>query len=213
MDAMDIYRRLLNHFGKQDWWPVEHGFRPREFEIIAGAVLTQNTNWSNVRKALKRMERAGFLSPRAVAEAGSKQLEEAVRPSGFYRQKAERLKMLSQFIESFGSFGEFRKSVTREELLSLKGIGPETADSILLYALGRRVFVIDAYTRRIFSRLGFRQWDSYEEWRKFFENEVLEDTGLYMQYHALIVEHAKMFCRKKPLCSSCPLADACARKA
>lgn len=212
MNVLDIYHRLLEHHSPREWWPVDHDFRPREFEIVTGAILTQNTNWKNVEKALNRLEHSGLVSPEAVAEAGIEALEKAVMPSGFYRQKAGRLRSFSAFIISFGSFAGFKEKATRSELLSQKGVGPETADSILLYALGKRSFVIDAYTRRVFTRLGFRDFGSYEEWRRFFETEATEDIALYRKFHALIVEHAKDFCRAKPLCGKCPLGEICARK-
>ncbi|MBN1896310.1 MAG: endonuclease III domain-containing protein [Candidatus Aenigmarchaeota archaeon] len=212
MDTMSVYHALLEHHKTKGWWPIDHDFFPREFEIIAGAILTQNTNWINVEKALKGLEDAGLTSPEALSNANIKEIEKSVRPSGFFRQKAQRLKIFSVFIMDFGSFENFSESVTREELLSQKGIGPETADSILLYALGRRSFVIDAYTKRIFTRLGFQCFRTYDEWREFFESNVTEDAGLYREYHALIVEHAKAHCRVKPICEKCPLGSVCARK-
>ncbi|UCD02996.1 MAG: endonuclease [Candidatus Aenigmatarchaeota archaeon] len=212
MNVMNVYEILLNHFGHQCWWPVSHKFRPREFEVCAGAILTQNTNWKNVEKALELLYKNGMRTPEKIAVADIKKLEEAVVPSGFYRQKAQRLKNFSMFVMSFGGFAEFAKDVTRQDLLSLSGLGPETADSMLLYALGRRVFVIDAYTKRTFVRLGFRACEGYEEWRRFFEAEVTEDVDLYKEFHALIVELAKNFCRTKPFCRKCPLNKICAKK-
>lgn len=211
MNVMDVYKLLLKRFGNQEWWPVRYDFQPREFEICVGAILTQNTNWKNVERALSLLQKNELTAPESIARSERVKLENAVRPSGFYRQKAERLKLFSQFVMSFGSFDDFASNVSREELLSLKGLGPETADSILLYALGRRVFVIDAYTRRILKRLGFTDWKIYDEWRRFFEAEVTDDTGLYKEFHALIVEHAKEFCRVKPLCEKCPLQEICAK--
>lgn len=211
MNVMDVYGSLLEHFGHQDWWPIKHGFRPREFEVCVGAILTQNTNWKNVEKALALLDKAGLTSPERIAGVDIGKLEGAVRPSGFYRQKAGRLQIFSKFILSFGSFRKFAEEVSREELLSLSGLGPETTDSMILYALGRRVFVIDAYTRRVFARLGFRVCAGYEEWRRFFESEVTEGVDFYKEFHALIVEHAKNFCKVKPLCDKCPLRKICAR--
>jgi endonuclease-3 related protein len=212
MDVAAIYQKLLGHFGPQDWWPVKHSFRPREFEICVGAVLTQNTNWRNVEKALALLQKSGLTSPESIYGSDTGKLEEAVRPSGFYRQKAGRLRLFSQFVMGFGSFDSFAEKVTRDELLELKGLGPETADSILLYALGRPVFVMDAYTKRIFTRLGFRRFNSYEEWRHFFEDNVPKDADVYKEFHALIVELAKECCRAKPMCSGCPLSDGCVKK-
>jgi endonuclease-3 related protein len=212
MDVAVIYQKLLGHFGPQGWWPVKHSFRPKQFEICVGAVLTQNTNWGNVEKALTLLQKSGLTSPENISGTDTGKLEEAVRPSGFYRQKAERLKLFSEFMMSFGGFDNFAEKVTRGQLLELKGLGPETADSVLLYALGRPVFVIDAYTRRVFTRLGFAGKRSYEEWRGFFEYNVPKDADVYREFHALVVELAKTCCRKKPLCSECPLSDGCARK-
>jgi endonuclease-3 related protein len=212
MNVMEVHEILVKHFGKQEWWPIDYNFRPREFEICVGAILTQNTNWKNVEKALNLMDGAGLTTPEKIAATEIGKLEEAVRPSGFYRQKAERLKNFSEMIVSLGGFREFAKNITRDDLLAFNGIGPETADSILLYALNRRVFVIDAYTKRIFVRLGFRDCTDYEEWRRFFEREATEGVDLYKEFHALIVEHAKEFCQVKPLCGKCPLQEICQKK-
>ncbi len=212
MDVMGVYGHLLGRFRKQEWWSKRHFFHPREFEICVGAILTQNTNWRNVEKALENLSDRKLTSPASIAKADIKNLEGAIRPSGFYRQKAERLKSFADFIEKSGGFDEFAENVTREQLLGLKGLGPETADSILLYALGRPVFVIDAYTKRVFTRLGLEPFKSYEEWRAFFEVNVPKDKYLYREYHALIVELAKRFCRPKPLCSDCPLMEICKKK-
>jgi endonuclease-3 related protein len=208
-DLESIHGKLLEYFGRLRWWPVSNGFDPPAFEVCTGAILTQNTNWRNVEKALANMRLAGLTSPRSVAEAGKAALEKAVMPSGFYRQKSVRLKAFSGFVLSFGGFGRFARRVTREQLLGLNGIGPETADSILLYALGRPVFVIDAYTRRVFGRLGFVVGRGYEEWRSFFEASLPHDAGLFGELHAQIVELAKAHCRKSPACGPCPLKGAC----
>lgn len=212
MNVMDVYDHLTGHFERQEWWPRRHFFHPREFEICVGAILTQNTNWKNVENALENLSEKKLTSPESIVKAGAKKLEDAVRPSGFYRQKAERLKLFAEFVTGFGGFDSFAEKVTREQLLELKGLGPETADSVLLYALGRPVFVIDAYTKRIFKRLGFRTFNSYEDWRHFFEVNVPKDRYVYMEYHALLVELAKKFCKTKPICSDCPLNDVCAKK-
>ena len=212
MNVMNVYEILYRHFGHRNWWPVAHDFHPREFEICVGAILTQNTNWKNVEKALSHLSRQGLPSPEKIANSETGRLEQAVRSSGFFKQKAVRLKNFSKFVISYGGFEKFAEDVTREDLLSLNGLGPETADSILLYALGRRIFVIDAYTKRIFARLGFRPCTDYEEWRRFFEREVTEDICLYKEFHALIVELAKKYCKVKPDCEKCPLNDICSKK-
>ncbi|MFH0956255.1 MAG: endonuclease III domain-containing protein [Candidatus Aenigmatarchaeota archaeon] len=212
MKAGEVYGAMLTGMGRKDWWHMERGFSPPQFEVCLGAILTQNTNWRNVERALALMIEKGLTTPEKILSADMKTLEDAVRPSGFYKQKAQRLKLFAGFVSGFGGFPEFSKNVTREELLKLKGIGPETADSILLYALGRPVFVIDAYTKRIFTRLGFPERKGYEEWRRFFEDSLPRDVKLYKEFHALIVEHAKRHCRKEPLCEECFLNGKCARK-
>lgn len=191
-----IYRALHEHFGPQDWWPMQGGFHPREWEVEAGAVLTQNTSWNNVEIALANLKKAGVVSREHVSKMPEKELAGLIRPSGYYNQKARKLRLLAGFS------GE----MTRENLLSIWGIGKETADSILLYAYGKPCFVVDTYTRRIFSRLGLigEDWD-YERIREFFEENLPSEAGLYKEYHALIVELGKNFCRKKPLCNRCPL--------
>jgi len=191
MDLMKLYEKLLKDYGKQDWWPVIRPFVPREWEVCAGAILTQNTNWKNVEKALDNMKSENLLTPESVLETPRETLERIIRPSGFYRQKAERLKTLAGFIMGFGSFNDFRKKVRRSELLGVKGIGPETADSILLYACGRPCFVIDAYTRRLVKSLKIETKTDYESLRKFFEDSLPKDPGLYREFHALIVEWGK----------------------
>lgn len=222
MDGLfSIYSSLLKSFGHQNWWPTGRGFTPAEFEVCVGAILTQNTSWNNVEKALELMKSGGFTNPLAVSTAEKGMLEQAVRQSGFYKQKAERLKIFSDFVMGFGGFRGFSKNVTREQLLKLKGIGSETADSMLLYALDRSVFVIDAYTKRVFARLGIcpkgysdrKEMESnlkYDDWRYFFESNLPMDTNLYKEFHALIVELAKRHCRKKPACEGCPLGKRCA---
>ena len=205
-----VYRKLLGHFGKLGWWPAGRGFRPREWEVCLGAILTQNTSWKNVEKALDNLKREGILSPEEVTGTGKGKLEELVRPSGYFRQKADRLKIFSRFVLGFGSFREFRERVTREQLLGVKGIGPETADSILLYACNKPSFVVDLYTKRVFSRLGLlKEKDSYQKVKEFFEEGLPRDTDVYREFHALIVEHSKRFCRKRPACSGCPLEREC----
>jgi len=211
---MEIYKKLLQHFGPQGWWPMSKGFAPPEWEVCIGAILTQNTNWKNVEKALENLKKEGILSPEEIKKIKIPVLENLIKPSGFYRQKAGRLKIFSDFVLSFGSFENFKKKVTREQLLQVKGLGPETADSILLYAVNRPVFIIDAYTRRIFTRIGFencrKNKKNYEDWRYFFESNLKRDVEIYREFHALIVEHAKNFCRKEPLCGDCVLNRGCA---
>ncbi len=210
MNVNKVYGALLAAYGPQGWWPMQNAFSPPEFEVCIGAILTQNTNWKNVERALSLMKERGITTPEDILAADINELEEAVRPSGYFRQKAERLKTFTEFVMSFGGFEAFRDSVTREQLLSVNGLGPETVDSMLLYALGRKSFVIDAYTRRIFTRLGLQDRKGYDEWRKFFEDNVDGDAETYEEFHALIVEHAKSFCRTEPACSNCFLRNGCA---
>ncbi len=208
-DLLEVYELLLRSYGEQNWWPVdeeyhrEHGTDPRE-EIVIGAVLTQNTSWRNVKKAIENLKREGALSFEGVLNTPLDKLEELIRPSGYYRQKARRLKVVSEKLSPVSKV----ESIGREELLSIEGIGRETADVILLYAGGRPYFVIDAYTKRIVERI-FGVRGSYEELRSWFEGNLPKDVELYKEFHALLDEHAKRFCRKDPLCEGCPLTQVC----
>jgi endonuclease-3 related protein len=191
MDLLKVYEKLLKEFGRQGWWPTAGKFRPREWEICVGAILTQNTNWRNVEKALESMKKEGILSPKDVISIEIEKLEEIIRPSRFYKQKAGRLKGLAEFVLDFGGFKDFRNKVGREELLGVKGIGLETCDSILLYACDRPYFVIDSYTKRFVRTLGIKVREDYESLREFFENNLPKDAGIYKEFHALIVEWGK----------------------
>jgi endonuclease-3 related protein len=195
-----IYERLLKSLGPQGWWPVSHGLEPPEWEIMAGAVLTQNAAWSNVERALDNLARAGVRDRESLLKLPGPRLAGLIRPSGYYNQKARKLKILAGF----------EGPITREGLLGLWGIGPETADSILLYALNRPFFVVDAYTRRVFTRLGLisPSW-GYEEVRGFFESRLPRKPEIYKEYHALIVELAKRHCKPKPACQGCPMEGFC----
>lgn len=198
-----IYQILFEEFGPQHWWPGE-----TKDEIIIGAVLTQNTNWTNVEKVIANLKAENLLYLPALAKASSAKVAECVRPSGYYNQKAERLIQISKALT--GCEIPKKCSDFRTYLLSLKGIGPETADSILLYAYAYPYFVVDAYTRRIFSRLGFVQSNSsYYEVQKFFMQHLEPDVPLFNEYHALLVKLAKVSCKKLPDCILCPLRDIC----
>ncbi len=204
---MRIFRRMANHYGPTHWWP---GDTP--FEIAVGAILTQNTAWSNVEKAIANLKREGLLHPRRLADASDAALEAAVRPSGYFRQKARRVRHFALHLRKRygGSMARMARrplDELRAELLALNGIGPETADDILLYACGKPVFVVDAYTRRIFSRHGLVPHDiGYENLRAFFETHLAPPyLHLYKEYHGLIVWTGKDFCRKIPQCAKCPL--------
>lgn len=188
-------------------WPTCGGFESAGFEIAVGSVLTQNTRWENVLMALERMQRAGLVSAAAVTSSSEEALTEAIRPAGFFRQKGATLRRLSA---CWLRWSEGKAVPGRKELLSVKGIGPETADSILLYAFGEPEFVIDAYTKRLLSRLGWIDSKArYEEVKRFFEDRLDRDRDLYQRYHALVVQHCKTRCRKKPECSGCGLIELC----
>lgn len=205
---LDIYRKLFSAFGPQHWWPAR-----TPFEVMVGAILTQNTNWGNVERAMANLKATDVLTPERINATTFLRLTRLIRPSGFYNQKTQRLKTLAHFLlERYD--GDIRKvrreevSKVRGELLALDGIGPETADSILLYALGKPVFVIDAYTRRVFSRHGFlSEKQGYSDWQGLFESELPRDEKLFNEYHALIVRLAKTHCRQRPLCDECPLSN------
>lgn len=202
----EIYELLYDAFGPQNWWPGE-----TPFEIIAGAVLTQNTNWTNVEKAIASLKSAGCLSPEGLHQIGIGQLAELIRPAGYYNLKSRRLKNLVNWLfdDHGGDVGSLRCVNTeqlRTELLTIKGVGRETADSILLYALGRPIFVVDAYTARIAIRHGLIEPDAgYEQLRELFESNLPQDVQLFNEYHALLVRAGKEFCRTKARCSGCPL--------
>lgn len=205
MDLLKFYEALLKEYGPQGWWPVGNGFRPKEWEICVGAILTQNTAWKNVERGLKNLRDAGIMTPEALIALAQPELETLIRPTGFYRQKAERLKIFTDYLLRLG-IKDFLSSVTRDELLALKGIGRETADSILLYACKKPVFIIDAYTRRIFSRLKLAEENAgYDELQDLFHKNLPRDVALFQEYHALIVRLGKEICgggcKKCFLCS------------
>jgi len=203
----EIYARLAAHYGETHWWPGE-----TPFEVSVGAVLTQNTAWSNVEKAIANLKAARLLSPRAMAGCANGDLEAAIRPSGYYRQKAIRLRgfcehLLTHYGGSMARMARRPAGPLREELLALHGIGPETADDILLYACGVPVFVVDAYTRRILSRHGLvEEKIGYDGLQALFHDHVDRDLHVYKEYHGLIVWTGKDFCRTKARCEGCPLA-------
>jgi len=206
---IQIYRRLLKYFGHRNWWPAR-----TPFEVMLGAILTQNTSWANVQRAIHNLKRVKALNAQKIAAMDLKKLQQLIRPSGYFRQKADRLKIFANFFLAppiRGSIARMKKiepARMREMLLAVKGIGPETADSILLYALGHPVFVVDAYTRRIFARLGMvPQKIDYEQLRKLFEQNLPRDSELFNDFHAQLVALGNQYCRKKPRCSSCPLAE------
>ena len=200
-----IYRRLFDHYGPQHWWPAE-----TPFEVMVGAVLTQNTAWTNVERAIENLRRADLLEAEAIAVLSLDRLALHLRPSGYFNVKARRLQALCRWVLAQDEAKDLATEPLRERLLSIHGIGPETADDILLYAYQRPVFVIDAYTRRLFSRLGLLDGDlPYETLRATFERALPPEVAIYNEYHALIVHHAKQVCRPKPQCERCFLKTKC----
>lgn len=202
----EIYRLLYDEFGPQHWWPGD-----TEFEIITGAVLTQNTNWANVEKAIKNLKAAELLTPEKLYHLETQELAGLIRPAGYFNVKAGRLRnFVNWLFENYnGRLTDLEAVDTdrlRAELLAVKGIGRETADSILLYAFQRPVFVIDAYTARVVFRHCLLAPDAdYEQLREFFESSLPADTQLFNEYHALLVRVGKEFCRPKARCPGCPL--------
>ena len=203
---LDIYRILFDHYGPREWWPAE-----TPFEVVVGAILTQNTAWRNVEKAITNLKQLGPLTPEALFRLPEETLAEAIRPSGYYRKKGKRLRnflgMLSDRFECrLDALFDLPTETLREELLALSGIGPETADSILLYAAGRPVFVIDTYTIRILSRHELLPEEtSYAEAQQWVTDHLPEDVQLFNEFHALLVNVGKDFCSPRPKCSGCPL--------
>ncbi|HLB02077.1 MAG TPA: endonuclease III domain-containing protein [Nitrospiria bacterium] len=203
-----IFDSLYATFGPQHWWPSES-----VFEVVVGAILTQNTAWTNVEKAIENLRSAGCLTPESLRGVSTEKLALLLRPSGYFNLKAERLKSFINFLYQQYS-GDLRRMLgeephlLRQKLLRVKGIGPETADSILLYAGGFPWFVVDAYTRRILSRHGLVADEvSYQGLQDFFMNTLPRDTKLYNEYHALMVRLGKDVCRREPLCEQCPLLE------
>ncbi|MGC8647359.1 MAG: endonuclease III domain-containing protein [Candidatus Micrarchaeia archaeon] len=208
-EPIEIYRLLLKRFGFLNWWPGE-----TSFEVLVGAILTQQTSWKNVEKAISNLKRERCLSLECIASIELKHLEELVRPAGYYRQKAKRLKGICSNIKS--EYGSLEKlfcldaQELRKKLLSYDGIGKETADSIVLYAANKPIFVIDAYTKRIMHRINGMPIDiSYDSLQKYFEEKVEKKLDLYKDMHAQFVELGKNYCRAKPLCEDCPARSIC----
>ncbi len=206
-DLRILYEKLYSAFGPQHWWP---GDTP--FEIAVGAVLTQNTNWGNVERAIANLKAARALSARRIHAMPNAELAELIRPSGYFNVKSSRLKALIGYLieRRGGSMARMARAPMyelRRELLGVNGVGQETADSILLYALNKPVFVIDAYTKRALSRHGVMDiGESYERFQKLFHSSLSPDVALYNEYHALFVALGKTRCRPtKPMCEGCPL--------
>ncbi len=202
-----FYEKLYRYFGPQKWWPAES-----PFEVMVGAILTQNTNWGNVEKAIRNLKAKKVLNAQKLNQLSGKKLALLIRPSGFYNLKSKRLKEFLKFL--FSNYGgKIRKMAAadalslRQALLAVKGIGRETADSILLYALNKPIFVVDAYTKRILSRHKLISEDAtYDEVQSFFMRNLKNDAKLFNEYHALLVKLGKEFClKRRPRCEECPL--------
>ena len=207
---LEVYRLLLGRYGPQGWWPAES-----RFEMMVGAVLTQAAAWGNVEKAIANLKEAGAMSPGAIRDMPESRLARLVYPSGYYNAKARKLKTLAEFLGS--RFGDDIDAMAREdawelrpELLEVHGIGEETADDILLYPLGKPVFVIDTYTKRLFFRLGLApERGSYSLYQALFMENLPADAALMGEIHALIDHHASRVCRPKPSCEGCCLLEIC----
>ena len=207
---LDIYRRLLAHYGRQHWWP---GDGP--FETMVGAVLTQAAAWTNVEKAIANLKSAGVLSPKALRAMPAEKLASLLYPVGYYNSKARKLKAIAEyagerFDDDLDAMSRVDARILRTELLDVYGIGEETADDILVYAAGKPAFVIDAYTRRICARLGLStDRASYGDLQSVFVDHLPPDVQLFNEYHALLDRHGKETCRKRPLCRECVLLGIC----
>ncbi|MCK4902956.1 MAG: endonuclease [Thermoplasmatales archaeon] len=223
-----IYEILLKEFGNLNWWPMDKGYHEKNgsdprYEIIVGAILTQNTAWSNVEKALTNLKSQNKLDINNISNIKIENLQELIRPSGFFKQKAKRLKDFTEYLKNnyqgnLDNFFDRDINTIREELLSLNGIGPETADSIILYAGSLSIFVVDAYTKRICKRLPLDTNISYEEIQQFFQKKLCKKYSsqdipkVYNELHAQIVILAKNYCKKNPECDKCPLNKYCSYK-
>jgi len=216
-----IYHKLLDHFGAQKWWPTSEAFSKKEWEIMLGAILTQNTSWKNVETALDQLAASDITTIADFRSKPEEEVKEAIRPSGYYRQKYDRIMRLVDLIESYQqrcelnskreAVNKIKRDLTREELLEIKGIGPETADAILLYAFERLEFVIDAYTCRVLTRLKITEGnENYDQLKQLMETRVEAKLEVYQEFHALLDELAKNYCSKSdPNCELCPLGSLC----
>jgi len=208
-----IYEILLSAYGEQGWWPTKNTYSPsfkkrkrtpsERFEICVGAILAQNTSWKNAERALDNLREADVLAAKKMEKLSERELATLIRPAGYYNLKAKKLK----------EFLKYSGPISRDKLLEIWGCGPETVDSILLYAFNEPVFVVDAYARRIFSRVGLcSDKISYEKLQNLFIENLPEDGELFNEYHALLVEHAKVHCKTKPICTGCCLETICKKK-
>ncbi|MGC8545812.1 MAG: endonuclease III domain-containing protein [Athalassotoga sp.] len=200
VDYVTIFEKLYDNYGPQGWWPANS-----RFEISVGAILTQNTMWRNVVVSIKNLENAGLMEPYRMYIASSEKLANLIRPSGFPKLKAGRLKnflsFFSEFSFDFEILDRFDTKTLSELLLKVNGIGEETANSMLLYIFERPVFISDAYSKRLFLRIGIKE--------NFEITNVMKDSKTLGEFHALIVQHSKVYCRSKPICQNCPLLGIC----
>lgn len=207
---LDIYGRLYETYGPRHWWPAES-----RFEVMVGAILVQNTAWINVKKAIHNLSDADVLSPERLRDIEQDALAQLIYSSGYYNTKARKLKVLvdwlgERFDDDIDAMMNEDMLVLRQELLGVHGIGEETADDILLYALDMPIFVIDTYTRRLLFRLGLApETGPYSLYQEIFEKHLPADVPLFNEYHALIVTHAATVCKKEPVCQGCCLLDIC----
>ena len=228
---LKIFNILKKEFSSQGWWPTTRDDKlipeynssnstralsdKERLEIVFGAILTQNTSWKNVEKAIINLNKNNLINVNKISNISQEELAELIKSSGYFNQKAERLKIFCNYLiknyeGNISKFFEKNIDELRQELLSIKGIGPETADSIILYAAQKPIFVIDAYTKRVFSRLGICNNNiNYDQLQQLFHSNLKNDVKLFNEYHALIVELAKGFCKTKPLCNNCPINNIC----
>lgn len=205
----EVYDVLLQHYGPLNWWPAKNSY-----EVMVGAILTQNTSWSNVEKAISNFKQE--LTAQLIKQLSINDLAQIIKPSGYYNQKAKKLKALTDWFEQydFNILNTKHKTTLqlRTELLNIFGVGKETADCILTYALKKPSFIIDTYTKRLLTRLGFKLPNEYNEIQNLFQQSIAPDLYKYNEYHALIVKHATEFCFKTPKCTNCPLLSLCQRE-
>lgn len=206
LTPQELYRQLLEAYGPQHWWPAQ-----TEYEMMVGAILTQNISWKRVEQAIANLGER--LNPEYILTAPDEEIIEAIRPAGYFTAKTRYLKNLSKwYLEAGGDLSVFKDSdpmALRSSLLALKGVGRETADSIVLYGAGLPIFVIDAYTKRLMTRLGYQGSLEYDQLRQYFEQNLPPDVAVFKELHGLIVRHCSSRCKAKPLCDGCPLATGC----
>ncbi|MCX7913229.1 MAG: hypothetical protein N2511_01445 [Thermodesulfovibrionales bacterium] len=203
---LEIFSKLYSFYGPQNWWPAESSF-----EVAIGAILTQNISWENAKRAIENLKRENLLNPKALREIPIKRLSELIKPSGYYNIKSKKIKAFVDFVYEYSNgnlekFKDINIDLLRSLLLSVYGIGPETADSILLYSLEKPIFVVDIYTKRVFSRHNLINHEAtYDEIQRLVHSKLQRDSKLYNEYHALLVKVGKDYCKPKPICKRCPL--------